>query len=283
MQLVYAALLLAVTQAWAAPTEPPTSDVRAAGPSTALGPSASVEPHTDLLDVAITKKKKKGKKHEPYRYNNKVLLFRHGEKRSDSSIGLSVKGKKRAQCLRKKLGKQSRHNIGLILAEGFNPDTGKRRRPYDTVKHLARDLGLKVDVSCEVDDFDCVRERVEEYARSGGKGDIAVCWKHSYLHKIARELGAKKTAPYPDDRFDIIWTLTRRRIVRKESEQCPGLDPVVRHDPDLEIKEEADCESELAFSLEEDEPNEDEEALMEGYLGQADEQISFGGVQDELD
>lgn len=101
MQLVYAALLLAVTQAWAAPTEPPTSDVLAAGPSTALGPSASVEPPTDLLDVSITKKKKKGKKHEPYRYNNKVLLFRHGEKRSDSSIGLSVKGKKRAQCLRK--------------------------------------------------------------------------------------------------------------------------------------------------------------------------------------
>lgn len=36
-----------------------------------------------------------------YRYNNKILLFRHGEKRSDSSIGLSEKGKKRAQCLRK--------------------------------------------------------------------------------------------------------------------------------------------------------------------------------------
>lgn len=36
-----------------------------------------------------------------YRYSNKVLLFRHGEKRSDTSIGLSEKGKKRAQCLRR--------------------------------------------------------------------------------------------------------------------------------------------------------------------------------------
>lgn len=35
-----------------------------------------------------------------YRYDNKVLLFRHGEKKSDSSIGLSLKGKKRAKCLR---------------------------------------------------------------------------------------------------------------------------------------------------------------------------------------
>ncbi|KAG0663369.1 hypothetical protein C6P46_002708 [Rhodotorula mucilaginosa] len=216
-----------------------------------------------------------------YRYNNKILLFRHGEKRSDSSIGLSEKGKKRAQCLRKKLGKHSRHNIGLILAEAYNPSTGKRRRPYDTVKSLARDLGLKVDLSCEADDFECVSERVEEYAKRGGKGDVAICWKHSYLHKIARELGAKKTAPYPDDRYDIIWTLTRRRIVRKESEQCPGLDPVVRrHDPDLEvgIGEEAVVEEEE----EEEEEAEDNESLedlvFEEFVhgAEKEEQFSFG-------
>ncbi|GAA5877746.1 hypothetical protein JCM3774_000743 [Rhodotorula dairenensis] len=220
-----------------------------------------------------------------YRYNNKVLLFRHGEKRSDTSIGLSEKGKKRAQCLRKKLGKKSRHNIGLILAEAYNPDTGKRRRPFDTVKGLAHDLGLKVDLSCEADDFECVSDRVEDYARSGGKGDIAICWKHSYLHKIARELGAKKTAPYPDDRYDIIWTLTRRRIVRKESEQCPGLDPVLRHDPDLEIDIGAEAgldndeEDEEDFVNDDDHEEEDEqdlEDLVEQYIRQAEEQINFG-------
>lgn len=171
-------------------------------------------------------------------------------------------------------------------------------------------MGLKVDLSCEADDFECVSERVEEYAKRGGKGDVAICWvglsralfsltqttvllcgelisshpprqKHSYLHKIARELGAKKTAPYPDDRYDIIWTLTRRRIVRKESEQCPGLDPVVRrHDPDLEvgIGEEAVVEEEE----EEEEEAEDNESLedlvFEEFVhgAEKEEQFSFG-------
>ena len=109
--------------------------------------------------------------------------------------------------------------------------------------------------------------------------------KHSYLHKIARELGAKKTAPYPDDRYDIIWTLTRRRIVRKESEQCPGLDPVVRRhdDPDLEIGEEVAAAVGKEEEEEEEEAAEEDESLEdlvyeEEYVHGAEEaeQFSFG-------
>ena len=171
-------------------------------------------------------------------------------------------------------------------------------------------MSLKVDLSCEADDFECVSERVEEYAKKGGKGDVAICWvglsgvsfaqttvllcgelisshpprqKHSYLHKIARELGAKKTAPYPDDRYDIIWTLTRRRIVRKESEQCPGLDPVVRrHDPDLEIGIGIGEEAVVEEEEEEEEEAEDNESLedlvFEEFVHGAEkaEQFSFG-------
>ncbi|BGP34866.1 hypothetical protein JCM10296v2_006690 [Rhodotorula toruloides] len=177
-----------------------------------------------------------------FAYDNKVLLFRHGEKKSDSSIGLSLKGKKRAKCLRSLLGRDSKHNVGLILAEKYNKDTGKRRRPYETVKGLAHDLGLEVDVSCEVDDVDCVARKIEKYAKSGGKGEVVICWKHSMLHKIARALGADDTSPYPDDRYDIIWTLTHRRIVKKEPERCPGLDPQKerKNDPDLEVDGETD-------------------------------------------
>jgi hypothetical protein len=57
------------------------------------------------------------------------------------------------------------------------------------------------------------------------------------LHVIARELGTPKTKPYPDERYDIMWTLHHSRLISKESEQCPGLDPKGRrkHDKDLEI------------------------------------------------
>ncbi|GAA5825045.1 hypothetical protein JCM3770_004512, partial [Rhodotorula araucariae] len=133
------------------------------------------------------------------RFSNTVLLLRHGEKKRDGSVGLNAAGKRRAKCLRRLLGSSSAHNVGLILAESFDAKTKKRRRPFETVRPLARALGLRVDTECKVDDPRCVREKVERYAAEGGTGEVVVCWKHSMLHLIARELGAKAT-PYPDER-----------------------------------------------------------------------------------
>ncbi|GAA5937213.1 hypothetical protein JCM1841_002328 [Sporobolomyces salmonicolor] len=170
------------------------------------------------------------------RYHNKILLLRHGEKGRNGETGLNATGKKRAKCLKKVLGRKGPHHVGLILAEGYNPVTKKRRRPYETVKPLADELGLKVDTECEVDDAKCVRKKVERYAKEGGKGDVVICWKHSMLHVIAQELGAPKTSPYPDDRYDIMWTLHHHRIIAKERERCPGIDPPPsKHDPDVEL------------------------------------------------
>ncbi|GAA5899910.1 uncharacterized protein JCM6883_006031 [Sporobolomyces salmoneus] len=163
-----------------------------------------------------------------YRYQNKVYLIRHGEKGSRGETGLNSKGKKRAKCLRKLLA-TPRFKIGLILAEEYDHKTHKRRRPYDTVKPIADELGLKVDTECDVEDAKCVRKKVEKYAKAGGKGDVLICWKHSMLNVIAHELGAPKTKPYPDERYDLMWTLHHNRLISKESEQCPGLDPKPRH------------------------------------------------------
>ncbi|GAA6012743.1 hypothetical protein JCM10207_005347 [Rhodosporidiobolus poonsookiae] len=168
-------------------------------------------------------------------YHPKILLLRHGEKAKDGSVGLNADGKARAECLRKVLGKKGKHRVGLIIAQDFNPETKRKKRPYDTVKPLAKDLGLEVDHECEVDDPKCVEKKVKKYVKAGGRGEIVICWKHSMLHEIAHELGSPRTAPYPDDRYDIIWTLHRNRIVTKESEQCPGLDKPRRKDPDLEV------------------------------------------------
>ncbi|GAA5995396.1 uncharacterized protein JCM10292_005146 [Rhodotorula paludigena] len=209
------------------------------------------------------------------KYDNKVVLLRHGEKGRDGSIGLNLRGQKRAKCLRKMLGPKSKHKVGLVIAQNYNRETQRRRRPYDTVKPLAKAWDLEVNLDCEVDEPKCVRKVIEEYARKGGKGEIVVCWKHSILHKIARELGARTDA-YPDERYDIMWTIHHNRMVTKESEKCPGLDPqhTDKHDPDLEVD----------FGSEFDGADEDDlYELIEQYVGGAIEGEQVRLALDELD
>lgn len=129
------------------------------------------------------------------------------------------------------------------------------------------------------------------------------------LHKIAHELGAK-TRPYPDERcvlllplslpllplslvlhhepgpdarrrprrYDIMWTLRNGRVVKKESERCPGLDPQHprKHDGDLEID---------VASVEDDDEEEEEGDLSvwDEYDAESSAaQWQLGGL-DELD
>ena len=51
----------------------------------------------------------------------------------------------------------------------LTPADGRRKRPLDTVKPLAKDLGLTVDTSCDRDDVDCVVKKITSYK---GPGDI---------------------------------------------------------------------------------------------------------------
>ncbi len=74
---------------------------------------------------------------------------------------------------------------------------GSRQRPYDTVKPLAKDLGLKVDTFCNRDDADCVANVVNSY---GGSGNILICWEHDRLSDIVQALGDDNPPSYPDDR-----------------------------------------------------------------------------------
>lgn len=43
--------------------------------------------------------------------------------------------------------KGGKHNIGLIIAQAYDDVTKHQIRPFATVQPLARDLGLKVDLS----------------------------------------------------------------------------------------------------------------------------------------
>ncbi|KAI5925886.1 hypothetical protein F4810DRAFT_707974 [Camillea tinctor] len=156
-----------------------------------------------------------------------VYFIRHGEKEPDSN-DLSTAGEQRAQCLRDVFGANSQYNITHIMAQTPKATItelkdGKRQRPYLTVKPLAADLGLEVDISCGRDDEDCVADVVNNYE---GDGNILICWEHNALKDIAEELGAKHVDDYPSDNFNLIWTdpYDYTEIASITSENCPGLD-----------------------------------------------------------
>jgi hypothetical protein len=86
--------------------------------------------------------------------------------------------------------------LGIQLTLSCGAD-GKRIRPYQTVLPLANDLGLEVDISCDRDDPECVRDVIEDY---NGEGNILVCWEHDALTDIVEELGMDDAPEYPGDR-----------------------------------------------------------------------------------
>jgi len=93
-----------------------------------------------------------------------------------------------------------------------NPD-GNRARPYDTVQPLSEDLGIKIDSKIDRDDVQGAADAAKAYS---GPGNVLLCWEHGELAKIGAAMGIKGyaestgwTGPvvYPDDRFDLIWTV----------------------------------------------------------------------------
>ena len=55
---------------------------------------------------------------------------------------------------------------------------------------------------------------------------LVISWKHGSLKTLAKALGAKGVDDYPDDRYDLIWTLEYdyKEISSITSEGCQGLD-----------------------------------------------------------
>ncbi|EIN04775.1 hypothetical protein PUNSTDRAFT_146386 [Punctularia strigosozonata HHB-11173 SS5] len=199
-------------------------------------------------------------------FSNRVILIRHGEKGRQDPLpgteteperesrwgppwgpgrggkgkfpsGLNDKGRQRAQHLRTFFGKDSGYDIGLIFAAPRELPK-ETERTYATVAPLAQDLGLEIDIDCADADADCIVSKVEAFAQKSS-ADILISWKHRDLNVIATALGAKNARKhYPDERYDIVWTMQDGAIVHKQSMHCPVLDDnrVDEDDPDLEIE-----------------------------------------------
>jgi hypothetical protein len=149
-----------------------------------------------------------------------VYFIRHGEKPVQGD-GLNARGVQRSEWLGKLFGPSSGYGINYMIAQRPKAN-GKRRRPYETLRPLADELGLDVDIECERDDFEGVAAKIKSYK---GKGNILICWEHKRLTDLAAALGVQNPAVYPTDRFDLIWTCEEPYHATSESKQkCPGLD-----------------------------------------------------------
>ena len=149
-----------------------------------------------------------------------VYFIRHGEKPTQG-IGLNAQGIQRSKWLRKLFGPHSGYEVKYMIAQRPKAN-GKRRRPLDTLRPLADELGLTVDTDCERDDFEEFVAKIKSYK---GEGNILVCWEHKRLTDLALALGVHNPPTYPKDRFDIIWTCEEPyRTISESKQMCPGLD-----------------------------------------------------------
>lgn len=151
-----------------------------------------------------------------------VYLIRHGEKMKShpKRPGLSERGLRRARCLRSVFGEDG-HAIDFVLAQDFKPN-GKRRRPYETVKPLARALDIPLDHTCDRDDTPCVVRKIQRHADHAGE-NVLVVWEHAKLTNIAKKLGINGLR-YPDNRYDVVFKIRNGKVHAIYSEECDGLD-----------------------------------------------------------
>jgi hypothetical protein len=151
------------------------------------------------------------------------MIIRHGEKPDGSHPGLDANGKLDDSSLTE-IGWNRAHRLvdlfdpsqgslrpGLsrpkvIYAAGAN-NSGEGQRTRETVAPLADKLGIPVDTSFgKGDETKLVGQVLAQ------PGPTLICWQHGEIPAIAAAFPSVTPTPplkWPDNRFDIVWTLTR--------------------------------------------------------------------------
>jgi broad specificity phosphatase PhoE len=153
-----------------------------------------------------------------------VMVIRHGEKPDDDSTsGVDANGDEDDSSMTE-VGWDRAHRLvdlfdpaqgsprpGLarpktIYAAGAN-DNGEGQRTRETVMPLADQLGIPVNTSFGKGDEEELVEHV-----IAQPGPTLISWQHSEIPAIAEAFPSVTPTPpseWPDDRFDVIWILTR--------------------------------------------------------------------------
>ena len=154
-----------------------------------------------------------------------VMIIRHGEKpdKSNGLTGYDENGKEDNSSLTEEGWNRARSltdvfapsqgapRAGLatpkaIFAAGANSD-GEGERTRETVSPLAKKLNLPVNTDFGKGDESSLVARALSQP-----GPTLICWQHGEIPAIVEAFKGVNPAPptdWPDDRFDVIWTLTR--------------------------------------------------------------------------
>lgn len=154
-----------------------------------------------------------------------VMIIRHGEKPDKSSPlpGVDINGNPADSSSLTEVG----WNRARALAGVFDPpgatlraglarpkaiyaagatEGGSGERARETVTPLAQHLGITVDADFGKGDEQALADQI-----TSQPGPTLISWQHSEIPAIAEAFGNVTPTPpstWPDDRFDVIWTLT---------------------------------------------------------------------------
>jgi hypothetical protein len=86
-------------------------------------------------------------------------------------------------------------------------DESKSHRPEMTIKPLAQQLGLQINLQ-----FRRGQEADVAHAAQAYNGPVLIAWQHEYIYEIAKSIPGGGVAPrkWPGDRFDIVFVFTLR-------------------------------------------------------------------------
>ena len=145
-----------------------------------------------------------------------IMIIRHGEKPPPPGVNpggetdkksLSVQGWVRAGALAAWLAPPTGPAAGLAVPDviyASGPD-GPSLRPLQTVAPLAEKLGLKLETAFTKGDEKALAADVLTQ-----HGTVLICWQYQKIPDIVRHLeGPAVPQTWPDDRFDVVWVLTR--------------------------------------------------------------------------
>lgn len=152
-----------------------------------------------------------------------VMIIRHGEKPDGSEPGRDAAGHEDDSSLTATGWTRAHHLVDLfdpaqgaprpglarpaaIYAAGANDD-GEGKRTRETVAPLADALGVPVDTRFGKGDEEALAEQL--MTRPGA---TLVSWQHTGIPEIVDAFPSVTPSPpseWPDDRFDVVWTLTK--------------------------------------------------------------------------
>jgi hypothetical protein len=151
-----------------------------------------------------------------------IMIVRHAEKptQANGEHGIRPDGRHDQHSLNVRGWVRAGALVGLFAPPHGEPKDGLRRldaiyasghaddgsrRPVQTVTPLAERLGLHIHHGCGLGEE---KELAAKLADHGGGGAL-VAWHHEAIPDIIGALGAADfPRDWPDDRFDVVWTLT---------------------------------------------------------------------------